>query len=337
MGKKKALSNAEKQRISDLLVEGTTIKDIAELLQRDIRTVKKHLADVNGTRKKRSDAGIRKLNNRELRNITRVLKKMPLATSKAIFNEAGVVRNNRMTRYNILNDVAKVVKAVKTPPLSKKNIKKRVEWAEKYLKCDFSKVLFTDECRATLDGPDGFCRGWLADGSIRPRRFRRQQGGGGVMFWAGIVGETLVGPFFVEEGVKMTSANYVKFLQDHFLPWFNRKSKSFKNNLVFMQDNAPSHAAKCTIAFLERKGFKGKRFMLWPAQSPDLNCIENLWGTVKQRLYTGGKQYTSKGELQQAIVNILTSIEPSLIKKLTNSMDSRLIKIMSSKGHYINM
>ena len=81
----------------------------------------------------------------------------------------------------------------------------------RYFKVDFKDVLFTDECRATLDGPDGFGRGWLADGAVRPSRFRRQQGGGGVMFWAGIVQSTLVGPFFVEDGVKLKSANYVDF------------------------------------------------------------------------------------------------------------------------------
>ena len=40
---------------------------------------------------------------------------------------------------------------------------------------------------------------------------------GGVMFWAGIMGRVLVGPFRVPEGVKMTSAKYVELLTDHFL------------------------------------------------------------------------------------------------------------------------
>ena len=119
-----------------------------------------------------------------------------------------MVRRHRSTRNNILNDVAKVVKVGKKPPLSKKNKTARMEWARRYMKCDFNQVLFTDECRATLDGPDGFSRGWLADGSVRPSRSRRQQGGGGVMFWAGIVGSTIVGPFIVEEGVKLNSQNY---------------------------------------------------------------------------------------------------------------------------------
>ena len=42
-------------------------------------------------------------------------------------------------------------------------------------------------------------------------------------FWAGIMGRELVGPFRAPEGVKMTSAKYIEFLTDHFLPWFKRK------------------------------------------------------------------------------------------------------------------
>ena len=32
-----------------------------------------------------------------------------------------------------------------------------------------------------------------------------QQGGSGVMFWAGIIGNELVGPFRISDGVKMTA------------------------------------------------------------------------------------------------------------------------------------
>ena len=62
-----------------------------------------------------------------------------------------------------------------------------MDWAKKYMKLDFSRVIFTDECRATLDGPDGWDRGWLRHGEQTPIKYCQQQKGGGVMFWAGIL------------------------------------------------------------------------------------------------------------------------------------------------------
>lgn len=85
-------------------------------------------------------------------------------------------------------------------------------------------MIFTDECRSALDCPDGFSRGWIGRGFDTPFRLRRQQGGGGVMFWAGICGDTLIGPFMVEEGVKMDSKAYADFLKQNFFKWYRRQN-----------------------------------------------------------------------------------------------------------------
>lgn len=78
-----------------------------------------------------------------------------------------------------------------------------MQWARKNLKTDFSKVIFTDESRVTLDGPDGWSREWILDERETPTRLRRQQGGGRNMIWAGIVGNKVIGPFKVVDGVKL--------------------------------------------------------------------------------------------------------------------------------------
>ena len=70
---------------------------------------------------------------------------------------------------------------------------------------DMKYVLFTDETGATLDGPDGGFKGWLGIGAKLHNRFRRNQGGGGVMLWAGILDNQLIGPVMVLAGVKINS------------------------------------------------------------------------------------------------------------------------------------
>lgn len=59
--------------------------------------------------------------------------------------------------------MAKVRKAETRPPLNKTHKLKCLDWSKKNLKTDFSKVLWTDEMRVTLDGPDGWAHGWISN------------------------------------------------------------------------------------------------------------------------------------------------------------------------------
>ena len=157
------------------------------------------------------------------------------------------------------------------------------------------------------------------------------------MIWAGIVGNRLIGPFKVEEGVKMNSEYYTSFFNANFFQWYKSQTRSFKIKCMFMHDNAPAHASQYTKAYLESKGVKGEKIMQWPASSPDLNPIENLWSVVKQRLYPETKQYNSKTQLWEALQNVCKGLEPEIIENLTKSMDDRLFRLVQRNGRYIRM
>ena len=144
------------------------------------------------------------------------------------------------------------------------------------MKQNFGDVLWTDECRATLDCPDGWARDWVLKGRQAQHCMRRQQGGGDFMFWAGLLGNTIVRPFKVPQGVKINSVNYCSFLSENFLPCYEQQLDDRKNTLVFMQDNAPSHASAYSKTWFSVQGIDGSKLMNWPPNSPDLNLIEIL-------------------------------------------------------------
>ena len=335
MPKNGRLKVIEKQRIVAGLAEGLSIKDLATELERDPRTLASFVNNPNT--KSRKDKGTRRnLSDRDIRKIRREVIRSPNSTSASIFARAGIAPRSRQARCNVLNEMARNIKPIPRPPLSKIHRGKRMAWAQNYMKMDFQRVLFTDEARATLDGPDGWAKVWNPNGTPTPYRVHRQQGGGGIMFWAGIIGDRLVGPFRVPEGVKLTSNAYTAFLDNHLSPWLDDLPLSRRFQIIYMHDNAPSHSARATAAFLESMGFVGETLMTWPPCSPDLNPIEHLWSILKRGVYEGGEQFTSKDALWRKIVDVARAITPFQIKQLTSSVDKRLFKVISTNGGYVD-
>ena len=52
--------------------------------------------------------------------------------------------------------------------------------------------------------------------------------------------------------------------------------------------------------------------MDWPARSPDLNPIENVWAVMVREVYSGAHQFENVQELENAVFNAWGKIEKPL-------------------------
>ena len=72
--------------------------------------------------------------------------------------------------------------------------------------------------------------------------------------------------------------------------------------------------------------------MDWPALSPDLYPIENLWGIVARQVYGQGKHYDSKVSFTGEIMKSWSEIDDQTVKSLIGSMKNRCIEVIAAKG-----
>ena len=132
-------------------------------------------------------------------------------------------------------------------------------------------------------------------------------------------------PLVVHSG-NVTGAVHAKLLEEHVIPSF--KSIFARGGGIFQQDNAPVHTAK-----VSRKIFAAKRVKVlpWPAYSPNLNPIENLWSIMETQLRSHNSPF-SLPELINAVRNEWNSIPQEVHRDLIESMPRCVKAVIEANG-----
>ncbi len=143
-----------------------------------------------------------------------------------------------------------------------------------------------------------------------------------VMLWAAM-SSAGVGPLcFLKSTVN--AAIYQEILEHFMLPSADKLYGDA--DFIFQQNLAPAHTAKGTKSWFNDHGVT---VLDWPANTPDLNPIENLWGIVKRKMRDTRPNIAD--ELKATVKETWASIPPQQCHKLITSMPRRIEAVIKAK------
>lgn len=248
-----------------------------------------------------------------------------------LFEVRNVSVSERTIRRRLAERNLRAFRPARAPQLLPQHRRARLAFAREYADWtmeEWKNVLFSDESRISLRGPDG-----------RQRVYRRQNErfapcaiietvgyqGGSIMVWGGITYEARTDLVVFDRG-SVNAQRYVEeVLQDHVVPFAPFIGENFR----LMHDNARCHTARSVTQYLDEVGIQ---VLPWPARSPDLNPIEHIWDNLKRRVRARVPAPTTLGELKTAAVEEWHNIPQSDIQDIMDGLPNRLQEVIRARG-----
>ncbi|GBC03809.1 hypothetical protein RclHR1_05330008 [Rhizophagus clarus] len=237
-------------------------------------------------------------------------------------------RTVQRTLKNKLNYI--VCKPRPVPFLKASHVEARLQWALNHNHDDWSHTIFSDESTFQTFRNTQIVR--YKAGNLRPSHPMIKHPYK-VHVWGAFSHQGPIGVALFTG--KINSAKYREILQFQLLPNAYHAGYGWK----FQQDNAPTHTAKLTQQFFV---INDVPVIDWPANSPDLNPIENLWAILKGNVekmvnnWIMKKKSLSGDDFQGIIQQEWDNIDQNVFFNLADSMSDRINMVIEKNGYTIN-
>lgn len=214
--------------------------------------------------------------------------------------------------------------------LNEKQIQNRISFCQNQLEgeIDWSEmVVFSDESRFCLR--DDSRRVWVKRGYYNEKTFcNENKYDHGVMVW-GAIGKGWRSHLILVKG-RLNANGYMEMLDEYHV--FDSLNNFYgQNQFYFEQDGATAHRAKKTLNWIHSQ--KVNVIEDWPANSPDLTCIEQVWSLLEQRI----RKYQIKNlsDLYSALVKEWYLIPQNQLDRLISSTPDRFMLCINENGKAI--
>lgn len=160
-----------------------------------------------------------------------------------------------------------------------------------------------------------------------------------VNVWCGLLGGTIIGPYFYEG--TLTADRYLEFLRETLPELLEDIPLRARNNIIYQHDGAPPHNRRDVSDFLNNHyniwmGNKANRDMgqiVCPARSADLTPLDFwLWGQIKNDVYS--VRINTPEELRQQINAAFNRITEQQINNVHRNFVNRLRLCIQYDGRH---
>lgn len=306
-----------------------SMSEIGRRLGRSVNVISNFIKKGDGYGVKPATKGNQKLSNRDRNrilieaktnrlNATEIREKLQLPVTPQhiglVLRKSGEVKWRKPLKKPLLKPHHRVARL----NFSKNHMTWSREWDQ---------VIFSDEKKFNLDGPDCCSYYWHALGAKEDPKPSRNFGGGSVMIWGAFSVRGTAQLCFVAPRTNAT--RYTEMLEDALIPYLE---DVMDEGAIFQQDNASIHTARVTKAWLSSRDIQ---VLEWAACSPDLNPIENLWAILARRVYgkpSEKRVFLTISALKHKILEEWGKIEADLLCSLARSMPNRIFEVIHNNG-----
>uniref|UniRef100_A0A8C1ZAB2 Tc1-like transposase DDE domain-containing protein n=1 Tax=Cyprinus carpio TaxID=7962 RepID=A0A8C1ZAB2_CYPCA len=144
-----------------------------------------------------------------------------------------------------------------------------------------------------------------------------------LMVW-GCMSACGMGSLHIWKG-SINAERYIQVLEQHML--LSRRRLFQGRPSIFQHDNARPHTASITTSWLRRRRI---RVLKWPACSPDLSPIENIWCIIKRKMRQ--RRPKTVEQLEACIRQEWDNIPIPKLEELVSSVPRRLQTVIKRRG-----